>query len=1148
MGCCGEPTHKDDQYTNRPQVPTAGVVQQQPTAQAAAQMYEKPALLTPTGPSPPPPSFHPNHHPSIHSGPGSGSQWGHGSPSPPPGSIQQGMRPMSSINASMQMIPPSLVYDAPGRGNQVGLPTPLYQPSPIHVPPRHASTSPSLASSVTQMIASMPRNEYGGPPDEGRMSISIDFGTTFSGVAYASARIASGVVQQILHWPGSLETFRKVPTCLLYDEHGQVMAWGLEAKNASPMPGTLQCEWFKLFLEPRALRDESAIDPRLPQLPPGKTAMNLIIDFLTCLWEYAKEEITREIGAVADLNAADVVVTCPAAWDAKGCDLMRAAAIEAGLVQSARAGDVHWRDRLRIITEPEAAAVHCVRLTDLHKLRPSQNFMICDAGGGTVDLACYKIIGQVGQNGNLEIAEMCARSGANCGSLFLDLRFRELVQTLLAEHPAHLDPASLAYFMHSFSQTDKLAFRGEVDDETYFHFTCFNVQDQHDPSVGLINGELAIPGILIRREVFDPVVNQVLEMIEEQAGKIEQRIDALLLVGGFAGSEYLFRKDKFSGKMKVIARPSDADTATVRGAAQYGLSRKTIVSTVIAPRAYIMKVKLPAEPEDWLKRPAYIKENKASVPICENRLQYLVMKGAILRKGQRVKTKFCKFSQNGQDCKFVAGETTELCKWTVDLSSLPTFQQNAGIPQPNGFYTEFELGLEMDSVELILDRARRERKVVRAVGVGHSPSDLACTSGYMLRTTKLNRLLEVHVDKRYIVAEAGITLDALHAALAKHGLAMINVGSISDQTLGGIITTATHGTGINYGVISTHVIALSLLLADGTRVYCSRQERPDLFIASICGLGSTGLILSVTLQVEPAFRLKETQRTLAFQDCVRNIDALVKASQHVRLWWFPAADTIRVSSADRTVEPKRAVGSWLWHSLLGFHVLQFILFLGRYFLSLNVFATRFAAWLVHDQVVAVDDSYRIFNMDVRVSFLFRPPCPPPSGDQPTRKYPQHTTEWAIPYENTQPCLQDLHSWLAHEFADPCGLRPHFPIEIRFSDSDDIWLSPSNGQQTCWIGIVQYKPYGLEVPYHDLFERFEAILLRHGGRPHWAKAHPLRPDTLRALYPRFDDFVRVLRDVDPHGIFRNEYVQRHIFGKTGPEFDGAVFRNHADLRR
>lgn len=88
--------------------------------------------------------------------------------------------------------------------------------------------------------------------------------------------------------------------------------------------------------------------------------------------------------------------------------------------------------------------------------------------GGRKDLACYKIIGQVGQNGNLEIAEMCARSGANCGSLFLDLRFRELVKTLLADHPTHLDAASLAYFMHSFSQTDKLAYRGEIDDGMWF--------------------------------------------------------------------------------------------------------------------------------------------------------------------------------------------------------------------------------------------------------------------------------------------------------------------------------------------------------------------------------------------------------------------------------------------------------------------------------------------------------------------------------------------------------------------------------------------------------------------------------------------------------------------------------------------------------
>jgi molecular chaperone DnaK (HSP70) len=86
------------------------------------------------------------------------------------------------------------------------------------------------------------------------------------------------------------------------------------------------------------------------------------------------------------VDSAEVWLTVPAAWDAKGCDIMRASAIAAGLVQSARPDDIHWKDRLRIITEPEAAAVHCAHLPHVHQLKPSQNFIVVDAGGGTVDL------------------------------------------------------------------------------------------------------------------------------------------------------------------------------------------------------------------------------------------------------------------------------------------------------------------------------------------------------------------------------------------------------------------------------------------------------------------------------------------------------------------------------------------------------------------------------------------------------------------------------------------------------------------------------------------------------------------------------------------------------------------------------------------
>lgn len=50
----------------------------------------------------------------------------------------------------------------------------------------------------------------------------------------------------------------------------------------------------------------------------------------------------------------------------------------------------------------------------------------------------------------------------------------------------------------------------------------------------------------------------------------------------------------------------------------------------------------------------------------------------------------------------------------------------------------------------------------------------------------------------------------------------------------------------------------------------------------------------------------------------------------------------------------------------------------------------------------------------------------------------------------------MREWLAKEAADPKGLRVHFPVEVRWSTSDDIWLSPSYGRETTWIGVVSYR--------------------------------------------------------------------------------------------
>lgn len=173
--------------------------------------------------------------------------------------------------------------------------------------------------------------------DEGKMSVGIDFGcvsclsasvrtcsakyrscrtddpssrgthrTTFSGIAYGSSRVFDGQIRQILNWPGSYETYRKVPTCILYEqrdpsEEAKIVSWGLEAKNTTVREGFVKCEWFKLLLSPESLRS-GVPDPWLPPLPAGKNVVDVIADFLRCIWRYARRVITEEIGSVVDLS------------------------------------------------------------------------------------------------------------------------------------------------------------------------------------------------------------------------------------------------------------------------------------------------------------------------------------------------------------------------------------------------------------------------------------------------------------------------------------------------------------------------------------------------------------------------------------------------------------------------------------------------------------------------------------------------------------------------------------------------------------------------------------------------------------------------------------------------------------------------------
>jgi L-gulonolactone oxidase len=243
-------------------------------------------------------------------------------------------------------------------------------------------------------------------------------------------------------------------------------------------------------------------------------------------------------------------------------------------------------------------------------------------------------------------------------------------------------------------------------------------------------------------------------------------------------------------------------------------------------------------------------------------------------------------------------------------------------------------------VSAIVAAAAAAGRVVKVVGAAHSPNDCAMSDDIMMSLSRLNRVLVVDAGARLVQAEAGCTLAALTAALDAAGLALPNLGSISDQTLAGCICTGTHGTGAGQGILSTHVVELQVVFADGSVHVLSPSRRPDVFRAALCSLGSLAVITGVVMSVVPAYDLHAVERPDTLSAVLSDLRPRVASAPLYRFWWFPHTDGVWEWRATpvpprvhRPVRPTRwglaALGwwardtlAWVRDTVFGFHALQ----------------------------------------------------------------------------------------------------------------------------------------------------------------------------------------------------------------------------------
>lgn len=184
--------------------------------------------------------------------------------------------------------------------------------------------------------------------------------------------------------------------------------WGYEVKqHQTPL------RYLKLLLDPRQhlphFVSKDRLQEQLRRL--NKTPTEAVSHYLSLLHNKAKEALVRHYGrTMAESTTIDFVLTVPAVWSDTAKDATLKAAKKAGLGPN-----------LQMISEPEAAAIYTLKSMENYDLGVGDNFIVCDAGGGTVDLISYEICSL----SPLRLQECVSGTGALCGGALLNIRFRK---------------------------------------------------------------------------------------------------------------------------------------------------------------------------------------------------------------------------------------------------------------------------------------------------------------------------------------------------------------------------------------------------------------------------------------------------------------------------------------------------------------------------------------------------------------------------------------------------------------------------------------------------------------------------------------------------------------------------------------------------
>ncbi|KAJ6115348.1 hypothetical protein N7486_001126 [Penicillium sp. IBT 16267x] len=373
-----------------------------------------------------------------------------------------------------------------------------------------------------------------------KLVIGLDFGTTFSGIAWALEGCNGDDVEVIQEWPGKgNSTSQKVPTLISY--HNDRIQWGYQVDEMNTA-----VRGVKLLLDDsQPIRYVPAAESERLIQALKKKPVDVAGDYMKVIVSHIKFILDRRgMGDLLETLDIQYILTIPGVWSDKAKDLTMQAACLAGIP----------RNNLTLLSEPEAAAVYAIRTIQPNTMMKGDCFIVCDAGGGTVAEP-------------VRMEEVTEGTGEVCGSVILNGLFEDYLIKFMGKK----------VYKGMSNVTKRLAMQRWQNDIKPHYSGPENENEDLElgyviPIPAMPNGQLYMENGHVKA-IFDHVVTQIEGLISAQEKSIKRAgfaAKAIVLVGGLGASEYVYKRLKTRFEGTEIMQPLNAWSDVVRGAVYRG--------------------------------------------------------------------------------------------------------------------------------------------------------------------------------------------------------------------------------------------------------------------------------------------------------------------------------------------------------------------------------------------------------------------------------------------------------------------------------------------------------------------------------------------------------------------------------------------------